>query len=102
MIDVACGPGLEGGPDYFETYFPSDAFPNYGWSSLPPELPAQAWTTETTHRDGQQGGLPLTVKQGVAVYQIPCDFTGESGAIRHAEIFLYPAQDTSALHAVHH
>src|SRR5258708_7295210 len=100
MIDLTSLPGFDAGPDYFETYFPSDAFPNYGWSSLPPELPAQAWTTETTHRDGQQGGLPFTVKQGVAVYQILCDFTGESGAIRQAEFFVYRAQDLDALHAV--
>ena len=77
-------PILDAGPEYFETYFPKNAFPNYGWSSLPSRLPAQAWTTETTHRDGQQGGLPFTAKQSVAVYQILCDFTGQSGAIRQA------------------
>jgi hypothetical protein len=72
---------LDAGPDYFETYFPKDAFPNYGWSNLPLGLPAQAWTTETTHRDSQQGGLPFTAKQHAAVYQILCDFTGQkSGA----------------------
>src|ERR1700756_5655989 len=80
MSDSMSPPVLDAGPDYFETYFPKDAFPNYGWSNLPPGLPAQAWTTETTHRDGQQGGLPFTAKQRVAVYQILCDFTGQSGA----------------------
>ena len=93
-------PALDGGPDYFETYFPQDAFPNYGWSSLPTSLPAQAWTTETTHRDGQQGGLPFTAKQSVAVYEILCDFTGQSGGIRQAEFFVYRPQDRSALQAI--
>ena len=100
MIDLTSLPVFDGGPDYFETYFPSDAFPNYGWSSSPPDLPAQVWTTETTHRDGQQGGLPFTAKQSVAVYQILCDFTGESGAIRQAEFFVYREQDLEALHAI--
>jgi citrate (Re)-synthase len=100
MMDLTSFPVFDTGPDYFETYFPSDAFPNYGWSSLPHDLPAQAWTTETTHRDGQQGGLPFTAKQSVTVYQILCDFTGESGAIRQAEFFVYRAQDLDALHAV--
>ena len=100
MIDLTSLPVFEAGPDYFETYFPRDTFPNYGWRSLPPDLPAQAWTTETTHRDGQQGGLPFTAKQSVAVYEILCDFTGESGAIRQAEFFVYRAQDLDALRAV--
>jgi 2-phosphinomethylmalic acid synthase len=100
MIDLTSLPVFEAGPDYFETYFPRDTFPNYGWSSLPPDLPPHAWTTETTHRDGQQGGLPFTSKQSVTVFDILCEFTGESGAIRQAEFFVYRAQDLDALHAV--
>jgi isopropylmalate/homocitrate/citramalate synthase len=100
MTDLTSPPALDGGPDYFETYFPRDALPSYGWSSLPSGLPAQAWTTETTHRDGQQGGLPFTAKQSVEVYQILCDFTAQSGAIRQAEFFVYRAQDLSALRAI--
>jgi isopropylmalate/homocitrate/citramalate synthase len=100
MTDLPSRPVLDADPDYFETFFPPDAFPKYGWSSLPSNLPTQAWTTETTHRDGQQGGLPFTGKQSVAVYQILCDFTGESGAIRQAEFFVYRAQDLAALQAI--
>ena len=100
MSDSMSHPVLDAGPDYFETYFPKNAFPNYGWSSLPSGLPEQAWTTETTHRDGQQGGLPFTASQSVAVYQILCDFTGQSGAIRQAEFFVYRRQDLSALQAI--
>ena len=100
MMDLTSLPVFETGPDYFESYFPRDTFPNYGWSSLPPDLPAPAWTTETTHRDGQQGGLPFTAKQSVTVYDILCEFTGESGAIRQAEFFVYRAHDLEALQAV--
>jgi isopropylmalate/homocitrate/citramalate synthase len=100
MTDFMSLPVWDAGPDYLETYFPQDAFPKYGWSSLPADLPAQAWTTETTHRDGQQGGLPFTAEQSVEVYQILCDFTGKSGAIRQAEFFVYRAQDLFALQAI--
>ena len=47
-------------PDYFLDSFPRDAFPRYAWTERSATLPQAAWTTETTHRDGQQGGLPLT------------------------------------------
>ncbi|MFN8420294.1 MAG: hypothetical protein U0528_13790 [Anaerolineae bacterium] len=40
-------------PDYFLESFPRDAFYNYVWTDRPAALPASAWTTETTHRDGQ-------------------------------------------------
>jgi hypothetical protein len=47
-------------PEYFLDSFPRDAFPQYVWTDRPASMPASAWTTETTHRDGQQGGLPLS------------------------------------------
>jgi citrate (Re)-synthase len=100
MSDLMSLSVLDAGPDYFETYFPKNAFPNYGWSGLPSGLPVEAWTTETTHRDGQQGGLPFTAEQSIAVYQILCDFAGQSGAIRQAEFFVYRPQDLSALQAI--
>ena len=84
-------------PEYFLDSFPRDDFPRYVWTERPPTLPAAAWTTETTHRDGQQGGLPLTVEQSLHIYDILCDFTGTSGAIRQAEFFVYRPSDRAAL-----
>jgi 2-phosphinomethylmalic acid synthase len=84
-------------PDYFLDTFPRDAFPRYTWTQHPADLPSQAWTTETTHRDGQQGGLPLTAEQSLKIYDILCDFTGRSGAIRQAEFFVYRPSDRAAL-----
>ena len=55
-------------PEYFLDSFPRDAFPQFQWTARPPHLPQAAWTTETTHRDGQQGGLPLTTAKA-------CTFT---------------------------
>jgi 2-phosphinomethylmalic acid synthase len=84
-------------PDYFLDSFPQDDFPRYVWTHRPDSLPAEAWTTETTHRDGQQGGLPLTTEQSLAIYDLLCRFTGTSGAIRQAEFFVYHESDRTAL-----
>lgn len=86
-------------PDYCLTSFPRDDFPRYDWIDRPPHLPAQVWTTETTHRDGQQGGLPLSTAQSLAIYDLLCEFTGQSGAIRQAEFFVYRQSDRAALEA---
>jgi 2-phosphinomethylmalic acid synthase len=86
-------------PDYCLDSFPRDDFPRYVWTARPPGLPPQVWTTETTHRDGQQGGLPLTTEQSLAIYDHLCRFTGTSGAIRQAEFFVYRPSDRAALEA---
>lgn len=83
-------------PDYLPDAFPRETFPHYVWTR-PPELPAAAWLTETTHRDGQQGGLPLTTADSLCIYDILCAFTRESGAIRQAEFFAYRESDRAAL-----
>jgi isopropylmalate/homocitrate/citramalate synthase len=85
--------------DYFFGQFPRDRFPSYGWVQRPESLPAEVWTTETTHRDGQQGGLPLTTAQSVQIYDLLCRFTGKSGAIRQAEYFVYRKQDLDGFRA---
>jgi 2-phosphinomethylmalic acid synthase len=85
--------------ELFERAFPRDGFPEYVWTSRPPDLPAEVWTSETTHRDGQQGGLPLSVEQGVRLYELMCEFTGTSGALRQAEFFVYRDADRRMLEA---
>jgi isopropylmalate/homocitrate/citramalate synthase len=87
-------------PDYFESQFPRDSFPSYGWPARPESFPSKVWTTETTHRDGQQGGLPLSTEQSLQIYDVLCKFTGCSGAIRQAEFFVYRPQDLEAFRAV--
>jgi isopropylmalate/homocitrate/citramalate synthase len=84
-------------PEYFLDSFPRDAFPQFQWTERASHLPQAAWTTETTHRDGQQGGLPLTTAQSLRIYDILCRFTGTSGAIRQAEFFVYHPSDRAAL-----
>ena len=84
-------------PEYFLSSFPRDAFPAYAWTERPATLPYEAWTTETTHRDGQQGGLPLSTEQSLKIYDILCRFTASSGAIRQAEFFVYRPSDRASL-----
>jgi isopropylmalate/homocitrate/citramalate synthase len=84
-------------PELYESTFPRDGFPKYEWTERPRGLPPVVWTTETTHRDGQQGGLPLTVEQGIRIYELMCAFTGASGAIRQAEFFVYRDADRRIL-----
>ncbi|WP_217913416.1 hypothetical protein [Miltoncostaea marina] len=86
-------------PELFADAFPRDGFPRYSWTERPADMPAAAWTTETTHRDGQQGGLPLSVEDGVRIYDLMCAFTGDSGAIRQAEFFVYRPADRRMLEA---
>jgi isopropylmalate/homocitrate/citramalate synthase len=86
-------------PELFPEAFPRAGFPVYAWTVRPEHLPEAVWATETTHRDGQQGGLPLTVEQGVRIYELQCAFTGDSGAIRQAEFFVYRDADRRMLEA---
>ncbi|MGE0025555.1 MAG: pyruvate carboxyltransferase [Thermoleophilia bacterium] len=86
-------------PELFPASFPRDGFPRWEWTARPDGLPATAWTTETTHRDGQQGGLPLTVEAGIRIYDLMCAFTGASGGIRQAEFFVYRPADRRILQA---
>jgi isopropylmalate/homocitrate/citramalate synthase len=86
-------------PELFEAAFPRDGFPAYDWTERPRDLPRSVWTTETTHRDGQQGGLPLSVENGIRLYDLMCAFTGTSGAIRQAEFFVYRPDDRQILQA---
>ncbi len=86
-------------PELFPAAFPREGFPRYEWTARPADLPPAAWCTETTHRDGQQGGLPLTVADGVRIYDLMCAFTGASGAVRQAEFFVYRADDRAMLEA---
>jgi isopropylmalate/homocitrate/citramalate synthase len=86
-------------PELFERAFPRDGFPRYDWIDEPAGLPRAVWTTETTHRDGQQGGLPLSVEQGICIYELQCAFTGSSAALRQAEFFVYREADRRMLEA---
>src|SRR3984893_8423899 len=70
-------PEIPEAEDLFPAQFPTDQFPSYGWTQRPSGFPNEAWTTETTHRDGQQGGLPLSTEESLRIYDLLCRFTGK-------------------------
>jgi 2-phosphinomethylmalic acid synthase len=82
---------IDAGPELFLDVFPEDGVPG-----IPPSkhLPKEAWVTETTHRDGQQGGIPFTTAEAVRAYEL-MDRIG-NGAIRQAEFFVYARSDRDA------
>ena len=84
-------------PGYFRDVFPDDGFPRYQWTERPAKQPAEVWMSETTHRDGQQGGLPLNTERSRHIFEILCRVTRSSGAIRQAEFFPYRKSDRNAL-----
>lgn len=84
-------------PDLFPDAFPAGQLPQVVWDTRLATLPAAAWVTETTHRDGQQGGLPLTAEDGLWIYERMGEFTGNSGALRQAEFFVYRPADRAML-----
>lgn len=92
-------PAGSGEPEYFLETYPRSDFPRYLWTERPRGLPPDVWTTETTHRDGRQGGIPFDLTLGIEVYDILCRFTGDSGAIRQAEFFVYQEADLAMLEA---
>jgi len=92
------GDGTHDVPEYFLDSFPRDSFPQYKWQNgSSPSLPPEVWLSDTTHRDGQQGGLPLTTEISCRIYDLLCDVTGDSGAIRQTEFFAYHTADRAAL-----
>ncbi|MEM9158460.1 MAG: pyruvate carboxyltransferase [Verrucomicrobiota bacterium] len=86
-------------PNYLENIYPKSDLPRYQWIKSPHLIPSQVWLTETTHRDGQQGGLQLSAQTSIKIYDILCAFTSRSGLIRQAEFFVYSDSDRSALAA---
>jgi 2-phosphinomethylmalic acid synthase len=80
-------------PELFLSTFPEDGVPRV---ELPPTAAREVWVTETTHRDGQQGGIPFTEDHAVAAYRIMDAVSGPGRAIRQAEFFVYAPEDKAA------
>ncbi len=80
-------------PELFPHVFPEDGVPRI--EGL--KAPAGVFVTETTHRDGQQGGTPFTTDEAVRVYEIIDRVSGPGGAIKQAEFFVYARSDRLAL-----
>src|SRR5581483_2473728 len=80
-------------PELFPQVFPEDGVPRIEGLAAP----SPVFATETTHRDGQQGGTPFTTDEAVRVYEMIDRVSGPSVAIRQAEFFVYARSDRLAL-----
>ncbi len=55
--------------------------------------------TDTTLRDGQQGWRPLSVSEGVMIYEVLVEL-GERGSIVSTELFLYTSRDRELMRRI--
>ncbi|MBI3726025.1 pyruvate carboxyltransferase [bacterium] len=84
-------------PELFLADFPEDGVPLVRIEGdKASRLPREAWVTETTHRDGQQGGIPFTTDQAVRAFELIDRASGGGRAIRQAEFFVYARSDKEA------
>ena len=89
-------------PNLLREDFPYTKVPPFhlGPSTVPMELPADFWITDTTFRDGQQARPPYTQEQIVRLYQFLSELG--PGLIRQTEFFAYTAQDREVIAACQH
>ena len=82
-------------PNLFRETFAYDQLPRaiYDSQSVPMDLPAEIWLTDTTFRDGQQARAPYTVEQAVKLYELIHKLDAGTGLIRQCEFFLYSERD---------
>ncbi|NMB57137.1 hypothetical protein GYA19_04360 [Candidatus Beckwithbacteria bacterium] len=65
----------------------------YQFNKVKYKLPKEIFVTETTHRDGKQGGLNFDINQGIEIYKYFCKFNAQSGTIKQAEFFIYKKEE---------
>lgn len=82
------------GPELFRSVFPVDGLPRIVLEGGGPRWfePGEIVVTDTTLRDGQQGWRPLSVEEGLRIYELLVELGGR-GAIASAEVFLYTSRD---------
>src|SRR5262245_35208107 len=70
-------------PELYPEVFPENHVPRFRVEGERASfLPESVWVTETTLRDGQQGGIPFTTEQAVRVYELMDRIGGPGHVIR--------------------
>ncbi len=87
-------------PNLFRTIFDYDEVPRIAFNhrTVPINMPAEIWITDTTFRDGQQSIPPYTVKQIVDLFSMLHRLGGPNGIIRQSEFFVYSKRDQEAVY----
>lgn len=86
-------------PNLYRHLFNYDSIPKISFNhrSVPMNMPAEIWITDTTFRDGQQSTSPFTVDQIVHLYSLLHRLGGPKGIVRQSEFFLYTEKDRQAV-----
>ena len=88
-------------PNLYRDIFDYQSIPKmpFNMRTVPMEMPAEIWMTDTTFRDGQQSVSPFTVDQIVHLFKLISRLGGPKGLVRQSEFFVYTEKDKAALHA---
>jgi isopropylmalate/homocitrate/citramalate synthase len=86
-------------PNLYRDVFPYSEFPKveFEQESVPMEIPAKVWITDTTFRDGQQARPPYTPEQVLRLFDYFHEINGGTDLIRQSEFFLYSDRDRKAV-----
>lgn len=86
-------------PNLYRDVFPYTEFPKvvFEQETVPVEIPAKVWITDTTFRDGQQARPPYTPEQVLRLYDFFHEINGGTDLIRQSEFFLYSERDRKAV-----
>ncbi|OGS48852.1 MAG: 2-isopropylmalate synthase [Euryarchaeota archaeon RBG_16_68_13] len=86
-------------PDLLRDIFPWERPPALVLDgvSVPTEVPAELWITDTTFRDGQQAREPYTQEQMVHLYGLLGRLGGPQRRISMSEFFLYTKKDINTV-----
>ncbi len=86
-------------PNLYRGLFDYDSVPKVSFNhrTVPMDMPAEIWMTDTTFRDGQQSTSPFTVEQIVHLYKLLNKLGGPKGLIRQTEFFIYTEKDRRAV-----
>ena len=88
-------------PNLYRDIFDYQSIPKmpFNMRTVPMEMPAEIWMTDTTFRDGQQSVSPFMVDQIVHLFKLISRLGGPKGLVRQSEFFVYTEKDKKALHA---
>ena len=88
-------------PNLYRQLYDYESIPKVSFNhrSVPMQMPAEIWITDTTFRDGQQSTSPFTEQQILHLYKLLSKLGGPKGIIRQSEFFVYTEKDRRAVEA---
>ncbi|MEM2872812.1 MAG: hypothetical protein QXD82_01435 [Nitrososphaerales archaeon] len=99
MLESSSDLDIEDKIQLYKDVFPSGDIPRMVWDfkTVPMDLPAEIYITDTTFRDGQQAREPYTVNQMLTLFDFLHRLGGPKAIIRWSEFFPYTKRDREAI-----